>query len=272
MRREKDLPPKKCLSRLPWIGIFCLFLAAPLPAQKPWVRISVGAAHAAGIKETLEAPAEFQPYVALGDQRAFGWGEAVTLEFGVFITPRFSLSLGTGYSRNKLDGQKSPFPTKEYMDSEGATGREDFYTVVPGIELELRPFFLNAGYRIPLREGFSANLLAGAAYYVGTLESKAEWDSYHMFLDRAYLTLCDLKTLGFHFGGGFDLTVSKHLALTLEGLYRIGVFEEFNDCQVQDSHLPIGDPDGDLFPEFAYTIHEVSLTGISLQAGIKLLF
>ena len=38
-------------------------------------------------------------------------GEAVTLEFGVFITPRFSLSLGTGYSRNKIDGQKSPFPT-----------------------------------------------------------------------------------------------------------------------------------------------------------------
>jgi hypothetical protein len=272
MPREKDPPAKKCLSWALWIGIFCLFLAAPLPAQKPWVRISIGMAHAAGIKETLEAPAEFQPYVALGDQRAFGWGEAIIMEFGVFITPRFSLSLGTGYSRHKLDGQKSPFPTKEYMDSEGATGREDFYTVVPGIELEIMPFFLNASYQIPLRGGLAANLLAGVTYYVGTLESKAEWDSYHMFLDRTYLTLCDLKTLGFHVGGGFDMTVSKHLALTLEGLYRIAVFEEFKDCQVQDSHFPIGDPDGDLFPEFAYTIEEISLTGISLQAGIKLLF
>ena len=66
--------------------------------------------------------------------------------------------------------------------------------------------------------------------------------------------------------------VSKHLALNFEGLYQIAVFDNFTDCQVQDSHFPLGDPEGDLFPEYAYAIEEVSLTGISLQAGIKLLF
>ncbi len=272
MLKENKHPTRVSVAHVLWILVFCSLTVSTLSAQKPWVRISVGATYATGIQETLEAPPEYQPYVALADQRALGWGEAMTLEFGIFITPHFSLSLGTGYSRHKLDGQKSPFPTKEYMDSEGETGREDFYTVVPGIELEIMPFFFNASYQIPLRGGLAANLLAGVTYYVGTLESKAEWDSYHMFLDRTYLTLCDLKTLGFHVGGGFDMTVSKHLALTLEGLYRIAVFEEFKDCQVQDSHFPIGDPDGDLFPEFAYTIEEISLTGISLQAGIKLLF
>jgi hypothetical protein len=254
------------------MGFACLLLAAPLAAQKPWIRISAGAAHAVGIEETLEAPAEFQPYVALGGQRPFGWGEAVTLEFGLFITPRFSLSLGTGYSRHKLDGQKSPFPTKEYLDSEGEIGAEEFYTVIPGVEFEVMPFFLNASYRIPLRGGVAANLMAGATYYVGALESKAEWDSYHMFLDRTYTVLCDIKSLGVQFGGGFDVTLSKHLALLLEGLYRIAVFDEFTDCEVQDSHIPLSDPDGVLFPEFSYAIKEVNLTGISLQAGIKLFF
>jgi hypothetical protein len=254
------------------MGFACLFLAAPLTAQKPWVRISVGAAQAEGIKETLEAPAEFQPYVALADQRPFGWGEAVTLEFGIFITPRFSLSLGTGYSRHTLDGQKSQFPTMEYLDSEGETGREEFYAVIPGVELEVMPFFLNASYRIPLRDGVAANLMAGATYYVGALESKAEWDSFYMFLDRTYTVLCDIKTLGVQFGGGLDVTLSKHLALTLEGLYRIAKFDDISDCQVQDSHIPIDDPDGEIFPEFAYAIKEVNLTGISLQAGIKLFF
>jgi len=93
-----------------------------------------------------------------------------------------------------------------------------------------------------------------------------------MFLDRTYMALCDLNTLGFQVGGGLDAAISKHLALTLEGLYRIAVFDDFKDCQVQDSHLPIADPDGDLFPEFNYSIEEVRLSGISLQAGIKLLF
>ena len=111
-------------------------------------------------------PAEFQPYVALGEHRAFGWGEAVTLEFGIFITPRFSLSLGTGYSRHKLDGQKSPFPTKEYLDSEGEIGREDFYAVIPGVEFEVMPFFLNASYRIPLPRGvYSVALHFAEVYY-----------------------------------------------------------------------------------------------------------
>ena len=144
--------------------------------------------------------------------------------------------------------------------------------MIPGTELQTMPFFLNASYRIPLGGRISANLLAGVIYMTGTLESKAEWDSYHMLLDRTYTVLCDLKTLGGHFGGGLDVTVSRHLVLTFEALYRVAVFADFEDCRVQESHFPIGNPDFDLFPDFAYTIEEVSLTGISLQAGIRLLF
>jgi hypothetical protein len=272
MRKENKHPTRPSLAHVLWILVFCFLPVSTLSAQKPWVRISFGASHATGIQETLEAPPEYQPYVALGARGAFGWGESLTMEFGLFLTPHFSLSLGSGYAHYKLEGQKSPFPTQEYLDSEFTTGGEDFYIVVPGIELEVLPFFLNANYQIPLRGRFAANLLAGVAYYVGSLESKSEWDSYHMFLDRSVLILCDPNTLGFHFGGGFDVTLGKHLAFTTEALYRIAKFDNFTKCQVMDSHFPLSDPDGTLFPEFAYTIHEVDLTGISLQAGIKLLF
>jgi len=272
MLTESKHPTRPSLAHVLWILVFCSLTASTLSAQKLWIRISVGATHATGIQETLEAPPEYQPYVALADQREFGWGEAMTLEFGIFLTPHFSLSLGSGYSRYKLEGQKSPFPTQEYLDSEFTTGREDFYTVVPGIELEILPFFLNANYQIPLRGRFAANLLAGVTYYIGNLESRSEWDSFHLFLDRSVLVLCDISTLGFQFGGGFDVTLGKYLVITTEALYRIATFDNFTKCQVQDSHINISDPDGDLFPEFAYTIHEADLTGISLQAGIKLLF
>ncbi len=272
MRKENSHKAKTGLARAAWILIFCCLPASDLSAQKLWVRVTVGAAQAAGITETLEAPPEYQSSVLLGDQRAFGWGEALTMEVGIFLMPNFSLSLASGYSHYKVEGEQGHFPTSEYVDSEFETGLEDFYMVVPSAEVEIMPFMLNARYQIPLQGRFSANLLAGVAYYVGSFKSLTEWKSDFFILDRAIQALCDPTTLGFHFGGGFDVRLGKHLAFTTEALYRIAKFDNFTDCQAQDAHFNLGDQNEYLFPEFAYTIHEIDLTGISLQAGIKLLF
>jgi hypothetical protein len=194
------------------------------------------------------------------------------MEFGLFLTPRFSVSLGTGYTRFKIEGENGHFPTSEYVESEFETGLEDFYAVLPGVEIEIMPFVLNAHYQVPLQGRFSANILAGIAYYVGSFKSLTEWNSDFLLLNRAVQVLCDPTTLGFHFGGGFDVRLGKHLAFTTEALYRIAKFDNFTDCQVQDSHFNLGDQNEFLFPEYAYTIREIDLTGISLQAGVRLLF
>ena len=254
-------------------GLLLLSLLAPrLSAQKIWVRLSAGLSQAAGILEHLEAPEAYTEYVALGDRRGLGWGEGLAMEFGVTVLPRLSLSAGSGYSRHKLEGRTSPFFSKAYIDSEFTTGLEDFFTVVPGIKLETTFFFLAASYSHPLWGGISANLTAGTTYYLGTFESASQWDSYHLVLDRSLTITCDLKTWGYFVGGGFDVRISRYLALTIEALQRMVVFDTFEDCETYDYYIPMGDLTPNLFPEFAYTITDVSLSGFSLQAGIKLLF
>lgn len=247
-------------------------LVSPLSAQKVWVRMSAGVSQAAGILEHFEAPDSYREFVALGDRRGLGWGEGLAMEFGMTVLPRLSLSVGSGYSRHKLEGRTSPFFSRAYLDSEFTTGLEDFYTVVPGIQLETTFFFLAASYAIPLRGGISLNLTGGTTYYLGTFESVSRWDSYHLVLDRNVAITCDLKTWGYFVGGGFDIRISRHLALTIDGLYRRVVFDSFEDCETYDYYIPMGDLTADLFPEFAYSITDVTLSGLSLQAGIKLLF
>lgn len=251
--------------------LFSLLLS-PLSAQKVWVRMSAGISQAAGILEHLEAPEAYRDFVALGDRRGLGWGEGLGMEFGVTVLPRLSLSVGSGYSRHKRSGKTSPFFSKEYLDSEFARGLEDFYTVVPDVKLETTFFFLAASYSIPLRGGIAANLTAGTAYYLGTFESTARWDSYHPVLDRNFTILCDLKTWGYFIGGGFDFKISRHLTLTIEALHRMAVFDTLEECEIYDDYIDMGDQTADLFPEFAYSITDMSFSGLSLQAGIKLFF
>jgi len=194
------------------------------------------------------------------------------MEFGVMVLPRLSLSVGSGYSRHKLEGQKSPFFSKEYLDSEFTSGLEDFFTVIPGIKLESTYFFLAVSYSIPLRGAVSASLKAGTTYSMGTFESRALWDSYHPILDRNVIVFGDLRTIGFHLGGGLDFRISRHLALSIEALQQMTVFDDFTGCETNDAHVNMGEQNPDLFPEFTYSITDLSLSGLSLQAGIKLYF
>jgi len=266
---------KKYISSL--VLIFILVLPLSLQAKKLHLNLTFGLTSGGDIiGEALFYPAGYE-YVSTGQEKSSNLGMEIYLEFVYQLTPHFGLSLGNGYSSRILQAK-----IQKFSPAAGSTYIYE-YTFFPKINSQMVPFCFSAIYSLPLSSSFQMNIKGGIGYYYGIFESVS------IFLrsipgqepvDREFRpSNFDGKGhgLGFHWGTGFDVDLSEHLILIIEGLYTKVKFKNFeSSAKLEEKQLLFSkmviNLDTSTYEFFDYCGSEFDLTGFSLRAGLKLTF
>ena len=209
-----------------FVLVVCLLLLLLLPglskAEKFAVKFSGGMNYlvVGDPNASLKGLADFlRDQTSLGDKTFEG--EFKKIHFGldldgdviVYLTPRFGISLGSGY----IYGMKGKDINK--IISGGQTFTKE-------VKVSAIPVRLGVYYSLPLSSRTRFILNGGVGYYFAKWSEayRNEWSG------GWFTTIQEAKAsgIGFHGGVGFELNLVSHIALVLEGQGRyakIGGFE-----------------------------------------------
>ena len=147
------------------------------------------------------------------------WGMDFEGEMIIYITPRFGITIGSGY----IQGSKGPDAHKITITQPTLTNTITFDTKVSAI-----PIIVGVCYSLPISSKARLVLNGGLGYYFARLSStyQNEEDGYAVhgwFIEKA-----TGRGLGFQGGAGFEFDIAKNIAFVVEGFGRyakIGGFE-----------------------------------------------
>jgi hypothetical protein len=139
----------------------------------------------------------------------------------VYMTPRFGISLGSGY----ILGKKGKDVNKIVISQ----------TFTDEVKVSAIPVKLGVYYSLPLSSQARFFLTAGVGYYFAKWSEayRNEWDTGWWTIDQK----ATARGIGFHGGVGFELNVVSHVAFVLEGQGRYAKIGGFK-----------GDKDGKYYP------------------------
>jgi len=163
----------------------------------------------------------------------------------------------------------------------------------PEFATEIYPITLTGVFSLPLTSGIDFNILGGVGYYFGNVEIREPNRSVitdnpdYFWYHFTWIMESKVNTVGYHAGGGFDISVGGGLILSIEALYRGVSFSDFDTEVVQE--LITFDPPADLWGnstflyaeqkggdvdmgDIEYPVTNISLSGFIFKAGFKLRF
>ncbi len=266
---------KKYISSL--ILIFIFMLPINLQAKKLYLNLTLGLTSGGDIiGDVLLYPTDYE-CVSTGQGKRSNLGMDIYLELVYQLTPHFSLSLGNGYSSRMLQAK-----TQKFSPAEGSSYIYE-YTFYPEINSQIVPFCFSAIYSLPVSSSFQINIKGGIGYYYGNFESVSKFLRSipgQEPVDREFRpSNFDGKGhgVGFHWGTGFDVDLSEHLILIIEGLYTKVKFKNFeSSVKLDEKQLLFSkfviNTETNTLEFFDYYSSEFDLTGFSLRAGLKLAF
>jgi hypothetical protein len=267
--------------------IIGLLLVAPFQLQavdKLAVKMSFGLAYGGKVEGQAISTTDFFGYQAAEPEKA-GSGMDFTLELTYQLNPSFGLAVGFGFINKSMQGHSGIFTDDQVMLA------TFFYE--PEFAAEIYPLTLTGVFSLPLTNGIDFNVLGGVGYYFGNVEIREPNRSVttdnpdYFWYHFTWIMKSNVNTIGYHAGGGFDISMGGGLILSLEALYRGVSFSDFDTEVVQD--LITFDPPTDLWEnstflyaeqkggdvdmgDLDYPVTNISLTGFVFKAGFKLRF
>jgi len=248
------------------------------------VKMSFGLAYGGNVEGQVVSTTGFFGYQAAEPEKA-GSGMDFTLEFTYQLNPSFGLALGFGFINKSMKSHSGIFTDDQVMLAT--------FWYEPEFASEIYPITLSGVFTLPMSDSFDLNLLGGVGYYFGNVEVREpnksvltdnpDYFGYHF----TWIMKSRVNTIGYHAGGGFDISAGGGLIITLEALYRGVSFSNFDTSVIQDL-LPFNPPEGlwgnstFLYAEqqggdvdmgdLDYPVTNISLTGFVFKAGFKLRF
>lgn len=251
-----------------FLFILSFLLLPSLLKGEFYIKVNFGLKSRAKIQDTFTVPEEYAQYVALGDVRKSGQGYQVMVDFYFQVNTYLTFSLGNGYCGYSFQGVDVDFDLAEYLAA---------YRVIPKISFDTVPILASVILSYPLSSKFRIFGLAGAGIYFSSLEGKAfrEYFPEGFSFKQTINYSGSSNSLGFHFGGGFDIELSEIFLLCFETIYTSVDFEGIGNLKSNESEtfnlfLPV--LDSVIFPVLNYEISHISLSGMSLNIGIKFRF
>jgi hypothetical protein len=248
------------------------------------VKMSFGLAYGGKVEGQAVSTTGFFGYQAAEPEKA-GSGMDFTLEFIYQLNPNFGLSLGFGFINKSLQGHSGIFTDDQVMLAT--------FWYEPKFTAEIYPLTLSGIFSLPLSDSFDLNLLGGVGYYFGNVEvtdpnrsvltDNPDYFWYHF----TWIMKSKVNSIGFHGGGGLDITLGGGLIISLEAIYRSVSFNNFETSVIQDliTYNPPEELWGNstfLYAEqkagevdmgnLEYPVTNFSLTGFVFKAGFKLRF
>ncbi|MGB6338375.1 MAG: hypothetical protein WBF32_01250 [Candidatus Aminicenantaceae bacterium] len=274
---------KKC-TLLILIGVLLLAPFHLCAQDKLAVKMSFGLAYGGKVEGQAASTTGFFGYQAAEPEKA-GSGMDFTLEFTYQLNPSFGVALGFGFINKSMKGHSGIFTDDQVMLAT--------FWYEPEFASEIYPVTLSGVFTRPLSDGINLNLLGGVGYYFGNVEVREpnrtvltdnpDYFWYHI----TWIMKSSVNTIGYHAGGGFDISVGGGLIITLEALYRSVSFNNFDTSVIQEL-LTYNPPEGlwgnstFLYAEqkggevdmgdLDYPVTNISLTGFVFKAGFKLRF
>jgi len=251
-----------------FLCILCVVLLPGLLKGDFYIKVNFGLKSKAKIQETFNVPEEYAQYIALGDGRKSGQGYQVLVEFQYQVNPYLTFSLGNGYCGYSFQGDNVDFSLANHLDA---------YSVIPEIRFDTVPVLVSVILSYPLSPKFQMFCLAGAGIYFGSLEGKAfrQYFPEGFRFEQTINYSGSSNSLGFHFGGGFDIELSEIFILCFEALYTLVDFNGISSLKSNEAgtfNLFLPALDSVIFPVLNYEISKISLSGLSLNIGIKFRF
>ena len=214
----------------------------------------------------------YSKFVSLGDKGKSSLGQGYYLEFIYDFNRYLSISIGNGYASKMLKGR-----IVEYKPS---LGDSVDYFLKPEFSTEIIPIWVCLLFSPPLPSFLKANLRAGLGYYWGRFESKSQWTTnlpgFTTWEYRSWNFKGNGHCIGYLVGTGIDLALSLNLYLSCEAVYRIINFHEVKSSAELGtdstfSYFRFYETDK-ISTDFDYRVNKVSVSGFSLQAGLKFKF
>jgi hypothetical protein len=248
------------------------------------VKMSFGLAYGGEVEGQAVSTTGFFGYQAAEPEKA-GSGMEFSLALSYQLNPNFGLALGFGFINKTMKGHSGVF-------TDDVVNLATFW-YEPEFALEIIPITLSGVFTLPLSDGFDLNLLGGVGYYFGNAEVREPNRSVttdnpdYFWYHFSWILKSSVNTIGYHAGGGFDISMGGGLIFTLEALYRSVNFNNFDTSVIQDL-LTFNPPEGlwgnstFLYAEqqggevdmgdLDYPVTNISLTGFIFKAGFKLRF
>lgn len=259
------------------IPILLLIVPLNLHSKKLFLRLTFGLTSGGDIiGDALFYPTGYK-CVAVDQMESSKIGMDIYVEFIYQLTPHFSLSFGNGYSSRMLQAK-----SQKFSPAEGSTYIYE-YTFFPRINSQMVPFCFSAIYSLPVSSSFQMNIKGGIGYYYGIFESESK---FHRSIPGQEPVERDFRPsnfdgkghgVGFHLGTGFDVDLSEHFTLIMEGLYTKVKFKKFeSSAEYEEKQLLFSkmviNLETSTYEFFDYCGSEFDLTGFSFRAGLKLTF
>jgi hypothetical protein len=274
---------KKC-TLLILIGVLLLTPFHLRAQDKLAVKMSFGLPYGGKVEGQAVSTTGFFGYQAAEPEKA-GLGMEYSLEFIYQLNPTFGLALGFGFINKSMKGHSGIFTDDQVMLAT--------FWYEPDFASEIYPVTLSGVFTRPLSDGINLNLLGGVGYYFGNVEVREpNWsvltDNPDFFWPLfTWIMKSNVNSIGYHAGGGFDISMGGGLIISLEALYRSVSFSNFDTSVIQEL-ISLNPPEGlwgnstFLYAEqlagevdmgdLDYPVTSVSLTGFVFKAGFKLRF
>jgi hypothetical protein len=248
------------------------------------IKMNFGLAYGGNVEGQAVSTTGFFGYQAAEPENA-GSGTEFSLEFIYQLNPSFGLALGFGFMNKSMNGHTGIFTDDQIMLAT--------FWYEPEFVSEIYPVTLSGVFTLPLSDGFNLNFLGGVGYYFGNTEVREpnrpvitdNPDFFWPFF--TWIMKSNVNSIGYHAGGGFDISMGGGLIITLEALYRSVSFNNF-DTSVISELISANPPEG-LWGNSAflhaqqlggevdmgdidYTVTNISLTGFVFKAGFKFRF
>jgi hypothetical protein len=200
----------------------------------------------------------------LDDRRGLGF----FCEFIFQPHRNFGISLGSGYLSVPLNGKTVIFsPVDEESNSPD-------YTLFTGVNSYYIPVSFSLIYSLPLIRVIKINIFGGGDYYFNTPKGasvfQAEFPSYGSFQLNVLNSNGNVNGWGYHFGGGFDVTLPSGIILSAEAQYMSVSFDKIT-CSGKYG----GDSSFSYFflmarDFFDYQVTKLNLSGMDIRVGFKI--
>ncbi len=254
------------------ILVVIFLLPAHLQAKSLFIKMSLGITLGGDMDDILITRPEFADYISIGQDKNIKLGQGVYMELIYQVSRHISFSVRNGYLYKLLTGNTAEFEPPTFKVK---------YVITPEFSAEAIPICFSAVFTYPIRGSFQINITGGLGYYFGTFESKSKWRSpdypgYTTLEDRSWNFKGSSRAIGYHLGAGFDFGLYENLFLTLDALYRTVNFNSIKseaELGVETTFFYLEFFEGKHTQiDFDYRVNQVSLSGLSIQGGVKFRF
>lgn len=259
------------------ITMVLLFLSPwHVEAKGLFIKMTFGLASGGDVDDSLLTSPEFSDYVTAGRKDRSPIGQAVFIELIYQVNSYIGISVSNGYFYKMLKGKPAQY-SPAAMESAFIGG----FSLSPEFHSEAIPVCLSAILTLPFSSTIRMNFLGGLGYYYGRFESRTKWrlpshPGFETFEYRSWNFKGDDHAIGFHLGSGLDLKVNEKMFLVCDVLYRSVSFHNIKTSGEigQDTtffYLQFYEGQ-EVLTDFDYRVNQASLSGISVQIGMKFKF